>query len=195
MDSPIFKLSFDRLPVSNNEYLRASIQYTTDDKPYVHYYETKKSKDFKKIYREALLREVHKTNWDKQQTEDGHWYLECTFRQSRTNQDSNNYFKVLLDSLTGYVIMDDKNVLPRVHKVTYDSKNPGFQIALRKVEYVGLFKNRDSRERMIEDKCNTCKFFRSGKCSVLKQITEGRENEYYDRKEDTCIKFTVKQSY
>lgn len=194
MTSEIFKLSFDRLPVSNNEYLKSTIKYTTNGTPYVHRYESKKSKDFKKIYREKLKREIKRSGWDKDITKDGHWYLECVFTQSRTDQDCNNYFKILLDSLTGVVIDDDRNVLPRVHKVTYDPKNPGFKIALRKVEYVGLFKNSSDRDKLIEDKCTSCRFYRAGRCSVLISATEGRENEHYDRKENNCIKFTFKQS-
>lgn len=193
MDKPVFTIAFDQLPPSVNEYLAPSVQYR-GGKPFVHMYETRKAKAFKKIFGEALKREVKKQGWDKEITKDGHWYLECSFTQSRTNQDSNNYFKVLLDSMTGIVINDDKNVLPRVHRISYSTKDPGFKIALRKVEYVGLFRNEEARQNMIDEQCTSCRFYRGGKCSVLKQIEEARENEHYKKDTNSCIKFTFKKS-
>lgn len=186
-----FKITLDILPPSDNEYLVPGIQYK-GGKAYPYKYESKVSKDFKKYFRSCLQREILRQSWDKSKTDDGHWYLECSFTQSRTNQDCNNYFKILLDAMKGYVIMDDKNILPRVHQVTYNPKNPHFTILLRKVEYIGLFKNEEKRKEFLEG-CQDCRFFRNGQCSILKKISEGRENEYYNKKENSCNKKVVKK--
>lgn len=186
-----FKITLDMLPPSNNDYLKPGIQYK-GGKAYPYMYESKKSKDFKKYFRSCLQREILRQSWDRSKTSDGHWYLECSFTQSRINQDCNNYFKILLDSMTGYVIMDDKNILPRVHKVTYNAKHPHFTIVLRKVEYIGLFSNEEKRQKFLE-KCKDCRYFRDGQCAILKQISEGRENKYYQKNTNECNKKVVKK--
>lgn len=186
-----FKITLDILPPSINEYLAPGIRYI-GGKPTPYTYETTRSKEFKRYFRMCLQREMEKQNWDRSVTSEGHWYLECIFVQSRTNQDCNNYFKILLDAMTGYIITDDKNILPRVHKVTYDSKNPSFSIVLRKVEYEGLFSSAKIKDEFIS-KCSDCRYFKNGGCAILKKISEGRENEFYDSKNNTCKKYITKK--
>lgn len=180
-------MTFNQLPPSNNEYLKPAVNNTVA-RPYAYMYESQKSKDFKKIFREALMREIKKQGWDKEETAEGHWYLECKFVQSSKAQDCNNYFKILLDSLTGYIIKDDKNILPRVHKVTYSKENPSFTFVLRKANYIGLFKDEGAKNDFIEANCASCRFNRNGSCSLLKKIIDGREIAEYNPIANKCTK-------
>lgn len=167
-----FIINYDDLPISVNSYIKPSVTLKAG-KPFIHMYETKESKDFKLRFKAYLKREVLKQKWDKSITADGHWYLDCVFYQARTNQDNNNYYKILCDSLTGIVIEDDKNILVRTQKVMYDAKEPRFVAVLRPVEYIGVFKDEDQFSEFIEKNCLNCKK-NSSKCTILRKAKEGR---------------------
>lgn len=140
-------------------------------------YETKESKDWKKRFQAYLKREIVKQKWDKSITENGHWYLDCVFYQSRTNQDNNNYYKILCDALKGGgVIEDDKNLLVRTQKVVYDSKNPRFVAVLRPVEYIGIFNSEEDKQSFISHNCSLCKK-KTESCAILRKANEGRIQE------------------
>lgn len=171
-----FMIEYDELPVSVNNYLKPTSRMI-NGKPVAYLYETKNAKDFKKRFKAYLKREIGKQKWEVEQTKDGHWILECVFVQARTNQDNNNYYKILCDSLTeAGVINDDRNILVQTKRVLYDSKNPRFYALLRKADYVGIFNTKESYNNFIKDNCNKCKKDRF-KCSVLKKALEGRLQE------------------
>lgn len=167
-----FIIQYDILPVSVNNYLRPSA-IIKDDKAVIHMYETMEAKNWKKRFIAYCKREVKKQNWDMSITSDGHWYLDCIFYQSRTNQDNNNYYKVLCDSLTGTVIIDDKNVLVRTQKVMYDTKSPRFVAVLKPVEYTGIFKDEEQFNQFQNSNCFQCKK-NVDKCTILKKAKMGR---------------------
>lgn len=167
-----FIISYDDLPISVNQYIRPSVTLKAG-KPFIHMYETKESKDFKKRFQAYLKREVLKQKWDKSITANGHWYLDCIFYQARTNQDNNNYYKILCDALTGIVIEDDKNILVRTQRVMYDSKEPRFVAVLKPVEYTGIFKDQEQYGQFLENNCFNCKKD-TEKCTILRKAKEGR---------------------
>lgn len=167
-----FIIQFDELPVSVNNYLKPSAKIV-NGRPIIHLYESKEAKDFKKRFGAYLKREVKKQDWNIEWTEDGHWTLECVFIQSRTNQDNNNYFKVLCDTLTGIVTKDDKNILVQTKRVLYHPSNPRFYAILRPVEYTGIFNNEADYTQFFEGNCATCKKNHE-KCTILRKAKEGR---------------------
>ncbi|MGE6347869.1 RusA family crossover junction endodeoxyribonuclease [Bacillus mycoides] len=184
-----FEIIYDSNPISVNNYLRPSA-VVKGGKAFVHMYETKESKDWKKRFIAYLKREMRKQNWNVEATKSGHWFLECYFIQSRTNQDSNNYFKILADSLTeAGVIDDDKNLLVQVKRVLYDAKKPRFYAVLRPVEYTGIFNNEKHYNQFFEDNCFNCKKD-SEKCAILRKAKEGRiqEDIEQDNKGFVCKK-------
>lgn len=185
-------MSFDGLPVSVNKYLAPSIAYR-GGKAYPYMRETNEAKRFKEHYRNALKRKAREIGWDKSITSDGHWYLDCDFVQRRTDEDSNNYLKILMDSLTDVIYEDDNNILPRVNRVMYNPKNPSFTIRLYRTEYLGLFENREARNELIQNQCISCRFYREGSCSILKSATKGKFVEEYDPRENICFKFTKRK--
>ncbi len=139
-------------------------------------YETKESKDWKKRFQAYLKRELRKQKWDKELTGEGHWFLDCVFVQARTNQDSNNYYKILCDSMSGIITIDDKNVLVRTQKVMYDAKKPRFKAILHKAGYIGVFNNKESFDTFFNNNCMNCKKNRD-KCTILRKAKEGRLQE------------------
>ena len=187
-------IEFGGLPPSNNKYLipTATIK---GGKAYPSVYESRESKEFKRVFKAYLKRLVANNKWDIEATSEGHWYLDCVFVQSRTNQDSNNFFKVLLDSMTGVVFKDDRNILVRVQKVAYNSNNPRFYLALHKADYTGVFKN-DNELNEFENKCNSCSRYRNGSCSILKAVKENREVSELQLNDNkySCTEFKQKKS-
>lgn len=184
-----FLINYDELPISVNNYLKPSA-VVKGGKAFVHMYETKESKDWKMRFCAYLKREIKKQNWDKSITAEGHWYLDCVFVQSRTNQDNNNYYKILCDALKeGGVIDDDKNVLVRTQKVMYDAKQPRFMAVLRPVAYSGIFNDDEAYNRFIEHNCSVCKK-KTETCAILRKAKEGRVQEEIIKIEglDTCQK-------
>ena len=173
MKSNTLVINYGGLPPSTNKYLIPSVTVRSG-KPYPSFYESKESKVFKRHFGGYLKELVCNTEWDIEATKEGHWYLDCVFVQSRTNQDSNNFFKVLLDSMTGIVFNDDSNILVRVQKVAYNPDNPRFSLVLHKAKYVGKFTNEDDY-KSFESGCESCSRYRKGSCSILKSIRENRE--------------------
>jgi Holliday junction resolvase RusA-like endonuclease len=167
-----FIISYDELPISVNEYLKPSA-VIKDGKAFIHMYETQKAKDFKKRFGAYLKREVKKQDWDRSATSDGHWILECVFFQARTNQDNNNMYKILCDTLTGIVTEDDKNILVQTKMVMYDAKNPRFMAMLRRADYTGIFKNDGQYNDFMSNNCLKCKKNKD-KCTILRKALEGR---------------------
>jgi len=176
-------IKYEGLPPSNNKYLVPSCTIR-GGKAFPSVYESKESKVFKSHFSKYLKQLVINSNWDIEKTKDGHWYLDCFFVQSRKNQDSNNFFKVLLDSMTGIVFEDDSNILVRVQKVAYNSNRPRFELMLHKANYIGRFPNQQAYNA-FEDNCKSCSRYRNGGCSILKAINENREVEELKKENDT----------
>lgn len=187
-------MSLDALPISINNYLKYKVE-TKGGHSYPKQYESQESKDFKKYLRNKLKREIKSQGWDINLTSDKtqHWYLELRFRLERAGEDTNNYYKVLMDALSGYLYEDDSNIHARTHRVWIDKDNPGFDFVLRRVQYVGLFDSKKQREEFINSNCSSCRFFREGKCKVLKDATDGRANIDFNIGSKTCDKYTKKK--
>lgn len=150
----VFELEMDFLPISVNKYLVPS--YTKKDRRIIPLLrESAESTAYKEKMAIVLKRAIHEQGWDKKVTEEDHWILECEFVQTRRNQDSHNFFKILIDSLVGHVIMDDKNVLVKTNNVKYDKKGKT-KIRLTRADYIGLFDNEEQINRFESDFCSSC---------------------------------------
>lgn len=183
-----FYIKYDELPLSVNQYLKPSARIV-GGKPLAYLYESKESKDWKKRFVAYLKREAVKQKWDKSITSKGHWYLDCIFVQARTNQDNNNYYKLLCDALTeSEIIEDDKNILVRTQRVMYDSKNPHFYAVLKPVEYMGIFNNEEEYEQFVKDSG-----LNPDKSAVLKKAREGRVQEQIVRGSDGKLQYVKKK--
>ncbi|MFT9003123.1 MAG: hypothetical protein ABF991_00265 [Liquorilactobacillus hordei] len=125
------RIEVEYLPISVNKYLAPRIQ-TVGRKKIPVMYETKLSKDWKTMFRLDTLRAIRKQKFDREETKDGYWYLDCGFVLKRKNQDCNNFFKIMIDALISVAIIDDKNIMPRVQWLNKDTKHPKTVVRLHK---------------------------------------------------------------
>lgn len=181
-------INYDELPISVNQYLKPTSRIS-GGKPVAYMYESTQAKDFKKRFQAFLKRTVRDQGWDINKTEQGHWILECIFVQSRTNQDNNNYYKILCDAMSGIAFIDDKNILVQTKMVMYDSKNPRFSAVLKKAQYIGIFKNEEQLEEFKTSNCSSCKKS-TDKCAIFKKAIEGRiqSDLNFESTEYICLK-------
>ena len=109
-----------------------AVQYKTSDT-------TSFQKEFSRILSDAVLNQ----GW-KPPTEEGkHFYVDATFYFPRTRMDSNNYWKVLLDTITDTKLIwaDDDVVCERTQGIFYDKLNPRIELVIHPVKYIGVFED------------------------------------------------------
>ena len=183
--SNILKLT-SPIPPSVNHYL-ATRAIVKNGKPMAMVYETKEAKEYKKWFTEYIKSEAQKQNWTSDLDPAQHYYCDCVFYFDRIDKDCNNYFKLLLDSITESqtIWTDDNVVCERVNRIYYDSDNPRIEIEIYPVDYTGIF---DTKEELddFEEKCKMCKRYKRN-CSILKKAKEGRIQEEIEDFE--CAKF------
>jgi crossover junction endodeoxyribonuclease RusA len=163
------------IPPSVNHYLkpRGFVIYK-NNKPIaqVSMYETTEAKKYKKEFSEYTKKEVIKQNWDINQTIHRHHFMDCNFYFERIDQDEQNYYKCLCDSINKIAYIDDQKILTRTNKVLYDSNNPRIEIELHPVSYIGIFEDNDNLSEFLEV-CKNCKRYKNN-CSILNKALEGR---------------------
>ena len=128
-------------------------------------------------------------NWDIELTRNRHHYLDAVFYFGRIDQDEQNYWKCLCDSMNGIAYIDDNYILTRTNAVYYDSKNPRIELVLNPTEYIGIFDNEECLNN-FESNCKNCMRY-SRNCSILKKSKEGRIQE--EIQNFICSEFKVKK--
>lgn len=174
-EKQILKLT-SPIPLSVNHYLgtRAIIK---NGKPMAMVYETGEAKKYKKEFIQHIKEQVIIQNWNSTMPGTQHFYCDCVFYFDRIDKDCNNYFKLLLDSITESecIWADDNVVCERVKRIYYDSSNPRIELEIYPVDYIGIFDNEDQLSS-FEEKCKTCQRYKRN-CSILKRAKEGRIQE------------------
>ena len=178
--SNILKLT-SSIPISVNHYLspRSFIIYKNGKPvPQVTMYETKQAKDYKKEFIKHIKKQVKIQSWDKSDNKFQKYYVDCTFFFPRIDMDSNNTYKLMLDSITEseLVWIDDVQACERTQGIFYDSKNSRVEIEIRPVDFVGIFPTIEHLEE-FKSKCITCKRYKQGRCSIFVKANEGRVQE------------------
>ena len=177
------------IPLSVNHYLgtRAILK---NGKPMAMVYETGEAKKYKKEFGKYIKEQVDIQNWEMSNDKTRHIYCDCVFYFDRTDKDCNNYFKLLLDSITESecVWVDDNVVCERVNRIYYDSKEPRIEITIYPVEYIGIFNNQEQLCE-FENKCKSCKRYLRN-CSILNKAKEGRIQEEINF-ELVCSKYSL----
>lgn len=178
------------IPLSVNHYLgtRAILK---NGKPMAMVYETGEAKKYKKKFIEYIHRQIKEQNWTLPVINTQHFYCDCVFYFDRVDKDCNNYFKLLLDSITESksIWADDNVVCERVNRIYYDSQNPRIEITIYPTEYIGIF---DTQKQLneFEERCRLCKRY-SRNCSILNKAKEGRIQEEIQNM--TCSKYKEKK--
>lgn len=144
--------------------------------------------------RMQLLKQLDK--WDYDWTKTGYVYQDAYITFARRGSDDNNLYKLLNDSLEGIIYDNDSRVLVRTQKIVYNPEDPHIVLKLKPVEFVGVFDNIEQKNK-FEDICefggsNGCSKYRNGKCSILKDLTNGTVREEY--KDGKCFSFTERKS-
>lgn len=155
-------------------------------------YETKAAKDYKKKFIKHIKEQVKLQQWQKSDSKFQKYYVDCTFFFPRIDMDSNNTYKLMLDSITESecVWIDDTQACERTQGIFYDSSNPRVIIEIRPVAFVGIFPTNEQLQT-FRSNCITCSRYKDGRCSILVKILEGRIIE--DVKDFVCGKFKIKK--
>lgn len=155
-------------------------------------YETKAAKDYKKQFIKHIKEQVKKQEWVKSDNKFQKYYVDCVFYFPRIDMDSNNTYKLMLDSITESecVWLDDIQACERNQGIFYDSTNPRVELKIHPVDFVGIFPTLEHLEN-FESKCITCGRYRDGRCSILIKSKEGRIQE--EVQDFICDKFKLKK--
>ena len=115
---------------------------------------SKTSDSNKKEFGEYIKEQVQLQNWIMSDDKTQHIYCDCVFYFDRIDKDCNNYFKLLLDSITESeaIWADDNVVCERVNRIFYDSKNPRIELTIYPTDYIGIFDNKNELEQ-FENNC------------------------------------------
>lgn len=162
------------LPPSVNHYTKVR-SIIKNGKPLATVYKTAEAKKYQKEFKNYVIKEIKKQNWNIPVNKTQHFYVDCIFYLDRIDKDPTNYDKCLLDAITetGTIWIDDNVACLRIQRIYYDNSNPRIEIQIKPVDYIGIFDN-VSHLNEFENKCIRCKRYRNGKCSVLRKAIEGR---------------------
>jgi len=165
-----------QIPVSINHYLKPR-PFIAHGKPMVTMYETAEAKKYKKEFIKYIKEQVKIQRWDLTPNKTQHFYIDCVFYFDRIDKDANNYFKLLLDSITEtqLIWIDDNTTCERVNGIYYDSKNPHIDVTIYPVDYIGIFPTVNQLEE-FKSNCIGCKRYKNN-CSILNKAIEGRIQE------------------
>lgn len=175
-------------PSINNDYIkpRGMLKYR-GGKPYAMamMYETSTAKK----YKAKVVKQVRQAVKDQGfiYNEGKFAIVEYVFYFPRTNMDTNNYYKCLVDAITesGVVWKDDNVSLMRDSRIYYDSVNPRVEIKIYYTDWIGIFDDRNELETFKNTYCNNCtrgnKIGLKGGCSVYKKALESRIQDEIDR--------------
>jgi Holliday junction resolvase RusA-like endonuclease len=183
------------IPVSVNHYIKPRGFIIWKGKTpiaQVSLYETAEAKKYKKEFSKYIQNQVKIQGWELIPNKTQHFYIDCIFYFDRIDKDANNYFKLLLDSITEtqLIWLDDNVTCERVNGIYYDSKNPHIDITIYPVSYVGIFPTSEQLQQ-FKSNCISCSKYKNGKCSILNKAIEGRiQNEIQDFQ---CMKYKIKE--
>ena len=172
----VLKLISD-IPVSINKYLkpRPFLMYVKGvPKAQVSMYETSEAKNYKKKFIKYLKEQSKLQKWKMSDDRFQKYFVDCTFYFPKTNLDSNNTYKLLLDSITQSecIWLDDVQSCERTQGIFYDALNPRVEITISPVDFVGIFPTIEQLQS-FEGNCITCKRHKNN-CSILVKAKEGR---------------------
>ena len=149
---------------------------------------TKEGEKYKKDVKTLVERQISNQEWDYNKKAERFIYMDYIVYMNRKGRDSDNLHKLLQDTLKGLIYVDDTTVLTRPNRVLVDRDNPRMEIEIRFVEWVGVFDSEDQMNNCIL-KCKTCKRFKDGACSVLRDSIDGVINKDFDFDNKICSKY------
>ncbi|MGG1659588.1 RusA family crossover junction endodeoxyribonuclease [Brevibacillus sp. NRS-1366] len=125
-------------------------------------------------------------DWDYDFTKDHYIYMDTRIYFNRKGRDDNNIYKLNNDALEKIVYDNDSRVLTRTQRILYSPHNPRIELLFTPVPFVGIFDDVESFKD-FESRCNSCKKYLKGRCSILKKAIEGFEQEEINQ--SNCLKY------
>lgn len=160
------------LPPSVNDYLGYKVLWKRG-RAVVFPYKKQKALDFMNLVAKKLATFVDNGEW---KLTDKNTYVICEVDVflNKKRRDSDNLFKVLLDSIneTEGLIYDDSLIIPRVRNVVIDVNNPRLEVELKVADKVGIFTSQEYK-LFIENNCEKCSRYKRN-CSLLKACIENK---------------------
>lgn len=152
-------------------------------------YETSEAKKYKKDFIKYIKEQVKIQGFETKLDKFQFTNVECIYYFPRIDMDSNNTWKLLLDSITesGVVWVDDNTVLESARRIYYDSKTPRVEITISYADYIGIFNSQEQLESFINTNCIHCKRFKNN-CGILKNAKESRIQEELQDFKCSCFK-------
>lgn len=182
------------IPPSVNHYLSyRAVLRKQDGKPMAMSYKTQAAQDYRAAFAEYVRSEVERQGWSVDVNHAQHYYVDGDFFFPKTNMDSNNYWKVLLDAITDTKLVwgDDNTVCERVRRIQYDSANPRIELTIYPVDYIGIFDNAQQLEDFRSSNCADCIRLKNN-CSIFNKAIQGRIQPEINNM--ACAKRKVKKS-
>lgn len=154
-------------------------------------YKTAEAIKFGRAFSEYVLQEVDNQGWDLVPNKTQHFYVDAVFYFPRVDMDANNYWKVLLDTITDTkkIWVDDNVVCERVQRIFYDSANPRVELEIKPVDYIGIFDDSSQLEEFTS-RCIGCSRY-ARNCSILNKATNGNVQD--DIVSGVCTKYKQKK--
>lgn len=123
-------------------------------------------------------------------------YVECEVDVflNKKRRDSDNLFKVLLDSINAVdgMIYDDSLIIPKIRNVIIDKDNPRLEVELRLADKIGVF-TKVTNEYFLKHNCSNCsRYIRN--CSILKKSYSNKVVKEVDLETLTCSAKKIKKS-
>lgn len=161
------------IPPSVNHYMghRAIMK---NGRPMAVQYKTAEAVKFCKEFSAVIKKAVSEQGWDIPPESRRHIYVDALFYFPRMRMDCNNYWKVLLDTVTDTQLIwkDDDVVCERAQGIFYDAGNPRIELTIHPVDYFGVFENEDALIS-FEEHCKTCNRY-ARNCKLLGCSKDGR---------------------
>ena len=179
------------LPPSANHYLGKRIAYK-GGRPYVQFYETKETIEFKRNVKKVIRRALEEYKWV--QTDAlTHVKCEVIVYIPHKRRDADNVFKVLLDTINeNNVIADDCLIVPVVKNIFVDKDNPRVDVEMMIHDKVGVFKDEETYKKLIDNYCSSCSRFTQN-CSLLKKSRENKIISEIDKDAPLCFSYKPKK--
>lgn len=155
-------------------------------------YKTSDTNAFQKEFSNILSDAIHSQGWKPPEDDERHFYVDAVFYFPRARMDSNNYWKVLLDTITDTKLIwkDDDVVCERTQAIYYDADNPRIVLDIYPVDYIGVFEDSSHFDEFVS-RCIGCNRY-TRNCKILKQAKFGRIQE--EVVDGVCTKWKGKKN-
>lgn len=189
MDRKYFRLTLP-FPPSVNDYLGHRVIYK-GRKPIVTMYKTPETTKFEKEASSIIQKEIKKQGWTTPD-KDVWVRVECIWYMPKSGIDSNNLYKVVLDSMQANgVIINDSKIIEGCINCYVDTKNPRAELNIYTLQKKGIFLSDNHLEEFKKENCYECS--KPTTCRILKTALDNKITEDISLYDNICFKKKTKK--